>query len=215
MTEISDMELIQKMLKSLSVLRGNKLWGSNQGFPRQQMGEFGFGGREFQQADMNNDNMFGRGGFSPMNGPMAGRQSMNGWSDMMGQRPGFDHSAMMNNRPGFMNRQGLIRENLLTIIADASEGIRAKKIAEKAGINQSSVSESLSKLEDDGYIKRTVDPTDKRATLIFLTDLGEARANEIKDQQQKMFGHLFDNLTASEKEELSRLLDKIIDGEDK
>ena len=215
MAEISDMELIQKMLKSLSVLRGNTLWGSNQGFARQQMGKFGFGGREFQQADMNNDNMFGRGGFSPMDNSMTGNGPMSDWPNMMDNRSTVGRSGLMDAQPPFMNRQGLMRENLLTIIADNPTGIRAKKIAEKAGINQSSVSESLSKLEDDGYIKRTVDPTDKRATLIFLTDLGEARANEIKDQQQKMFGHLFDNLTASEKEELSRLLDKIIGGEDK
>ncbi|MBB1079179.1 MarR family transcriptional regulator [Limosilactobacillus sp. STM2_1] len=180
------------------------------------MGKFGFSHREFHQATDMNNNMFNRGGFPPMGDPMAENgRSMNNWPNMMGNRPNIDRPGVMTGRPEFMNRQGLIRENLLTIIADASEGIRAKAIAEKAGINQSSVSESLSKLEDDGYIKRTVDPTDKRATLIFLTDLGKARASEIKDQQQKMFGHLFDNLTSSEKEELSRLLDKIIGNEEK
>ncbi|MBD5807510.1 MarR family transcriptional regulator [Lactobacillus sp. 0.1XD8-4] len=179
------------------------------------MEKFGFSGREFRQPNMNHGDMFGRGGFSPMDNSMTGNGPMSDWPNMMDNRSTVGRSGLMDAQPPFMNRQGLMRENLLTIIADNPTGIRAKKIAEKAGINQSSVSESLSKLEDDGYIKRTVDPTDKRATLIFLTDLGTARANEIKDQQQKMFGHLFDNLTASEKEELSRLLDKIIEGQDK
>lgn len=213
MTKINDMELVQKMLKSLSVLREKTFSGNGQSFP-QQMKKFGMGGSGFPRTNINSGNMFGRSDFSPMGNSMPANGPMGSWPNMMGNQPKFNGSNMMGVHPSFANRQGFIRENLLTIIADYSEGIRAKKISEKAGINQSSVSESLSKLEDDGYIKRTVDPDDKRATLIFLTDLGKARASEIKDQQQKMFGHLFDNLTASEKEELSRLLDKIIDGED-
>ena len=184
MTEISNMELIKKMLKSLVILRENSFANAHQPFQGSMPG-FGLGrdGQEFP----------GRGD-RPMNGAFS----------------------MMNGRqPDFSGRQGLVRENLLTIIAAAPEGIRAKQIAAQAGINQSSVSESLGKLEDDGYIRRTTDPTDKRATLIFLTDLGKARASEVEDQQKEMFGHLFDCLTANEKAELARLLDKIIAGNKK
>lgn len=182
------------MLQSLAALRTKSFGDAGPQFGP-AMRKFGFGGR----------------GYSPMGGaqPMSAGPAGNWGADlhMMGHRPG------MGGLNGFVGRQGRVRENLLTIIAAAPEGIRTKDVAKRAGINQSSTSESLSKLEDDGYIKRTVDPADKRATLIFLTDLGKARANEIKDQQEALFGHLFDNLTADEKTELARLLDKIIDGE--
>lgn len=210
MTEISDQELIHKMLQSLAALR-TKFFGDAGPQFGPKMRKYGFGKGGLSPADLKRGPMFRHDGFSPMGGaqPMSAGPAGNWGADlhMMGHRPG------MGSLNGFAGRQGRVRESLLTIIAAAPEGIRAKDVAKRAGINQSSTSESLSKLEDDGYIKRTVDPADKRATLIFLTDLGKARANEIKDQQEAVFGHLFDNLTADEKTELARLLDKIIDGE--
>lgn len=209
MTEISNMELVQKMMKSMVVLKEKAFGGQ-----RPRMGrKFGFSGRGFAGPDVASGQPFGQDGWSTMGSGQPGRWSMDdGRPNMMDQRFKMmgGRSGMMAARKVFRGRPGLVRERLLTIIADAPDGIRAKDVAKQAGINQSSVSESLSKLEDDGYIKRTTDPADKRATLIFLTDLGQARANEIEDQQQEMFGHLFDNLTADEKAELARLLDKII-----
>lgn len=213
MTEISNMELVQKMMKSMVVLKEKAFGGQ-----RPRMGrKFKFTSRGFAGPDMASGQPFGQDGWSAMGSGQPGRWAMDGGRPnkmdrrfgMMGGWPGMGPDAMAA-RKAFRGRPGLVRERLLTIIADAPDGIRAKDVAKQAGINQSSVSESLSKLEDDGYIKRTTDPGDKRATLIFLTDLGQARANEIKDQQQEMFGHLFDNLTADEKAELARLLDKII-----
>lgn len=199
MTELNDMDLMQKLLRALGTLREKAFTGAGTNFgPR----------AAFPGSGMKQQEHFGGG--------MPGGWSMGGSWPMGGRRMAMAAGPqMMGPRTGMMghHRQSLIRENLLTIIAEAPAGIRAKEIAQKAGINQSSVSESLSKLADDGYIKRTVDPSDKRATLIFLTELGKARASEVKDEQTALFGHLFDNLSAAEKEELARLLDKIIDGD--
>jgi DNA-binding MarR family transcriptional regulator len=65
------------------------------------------------------------------------------------------------------------------------------------------------KLENDGYVKRTVDPTDKRATLISLTELGEARAAELQDEKNEKLDKAFGNLTDDEKEQLIALLEKL------
>lgn len=237
MTEISDKDLMRKMMMGLATLRKSAWKQRRKDFPegRMPMGMPGFGGRR-GWAPM--------GGNFPMeNGPMGAmgkmnKKAMGEWAQSMGMNPRFaamaeggrgygkrDRHAGMHHHGSFHHssysrrgkmerrgwaRPGLIRENLLTIIAKNPDGIRAKQVAEKAGINQSSVSESLSKLEGDGYIKRTVDPDDKRATLIFLTELGQARANEIEDQQKEAFDHLFDCLTDEEKQEFARILDKII-----
>ena len=83
---------------------------------------------------------------------------------------------------------------------------------EQLGINPSSVSEMISKLESDGYVKRTVDPDDKRATLVTLTELGEARTAELADEKKEMFKGVFDNLTDDEKEQLMALLEKLTAG---
>ena len=82
-------------------------------------------------------------------------------------------------------------------------------LTEELRINPSSVSEMISKLENDGYVKRTVDPTDKRATLISLTELGEARAAELQDEKNEKLDKAFGNLTDDEKEQLIALLEKL------
>ncbi len=95
------------------------------------------------------------------------------------------------------------------MIGSYEDGVRQKTLTEELRINPSSVSEMISKLENDGYVKRTVDPTDKRATLISLTELGEARAAELQDEKNEKLGKAFGNLTDDEKEQLIALLEKL------
>ena len=109
-----------------------------------------------------------------------------------------------------MRRPPLSREHLLTLIAQHPEGIRQKVLAEAAGINQSSASELIDKLEGDGYLQRRLDPTDRRATLLFLTELGQARAAEVADEREQRFKDLFAPLTEEEKDTLARLLNKLV-----
>ena len=97
------------------------------------------------------------------------------------------------------------------MIGEHPDGVRQKTIAEKAGINQSSASELISKLEADGYLRRTVDPDDRRATLLFLTDLGQARATEVADEKEAVFTEFFSVLTEEEKDTLSSILDKLLE----
>ena len=137
-----------------------------------------------------------------------------------GKHRGF-HPEMRDMRgphgPHFMHehiRKGernpaFAREHLLRFLADQTEGVRQKVIADQMHINASSVSELISKLESEGYVKRTTDPDDKRATRIVLTDLGEARAAELQDERAERFAGIFDALTQEEKEQLLALLEKL------
>ena len=110
---------------------------------------------------------------------------------------------------GHGHRHAFMRERLLGVIAGFEGGVRQKTLTEELRINPSSVSEMISKLQNDGYVMRTVDPDDKRATLIVLTELGEARAAEIADERQARFAGLFSALTEEEKEQLVALLEKL------
>lgn len=109
-----------------------------------------------------------------------------------------------------MRRPPMIRERLLELIDRHPEGIRQKEIAQQSGINQSSASELINKLETDGYIVRKVDPADKRATLLSLTELGQARAAEVEDEEEERLKGIFGNLTEEEKIMLNSLLDKLL-----
>ena len=98
---------------------------------------------------------------------------------------------------------------LLSLLLEYEDGVRQKVLAEEMRINPSSTSELISKLEAEGYAVRTVDPDDKRATLIKLTEVGRARAYELEDERAERFGKFFVNLTDKEKEQLLKLLEKI------
>lgn len=113
---------------------------------------------------------------------------------------------------GGMRRPALVRERILVILGKHPDGMRQKTVAEQMGINQSSASELVDKLENDGYIVRRIDPGDKRATLLFLTEKGEARAAEVEDERDEMIHDLFAVLTEEEKQTLSNLLDKLLSG---
>ena len=94
-----------------------------------------------------------------------------------------------------------------------TSGVRQKALAEEMHVNPSSMSELISRMESEGYVKRTVDPADKRATLITLTDVGQARAYELEDERHEKFAALFGVLTEEEKTQLLSLLKKLISPE--
>ena len=106
------------------------------------------------------------------------------------------------------------REHLLAIIGEFPDGVNQKQLAERAHINASSTSEVVAKLEDDGYLVRQIDPNDKRATILKLTEMGAVRAQEIRNEREGFLDQLFSKLTEEEKQTLSDLLDKLIEKHD-
>ena len=124
---------------------------------------------------------------------------------------GEGHGPMHGHGPGHCRKhdRGFGRERVLEVISRYEDGVRQKTLTEELRINPSSVSEMISKLENDGYVRRTIDPTDKRATLITLTELGEARNAELQDEKTARLNKAFGNLTDDEKEQLIALLEKL------
>lgn len=151
-------------------------------------------------------------GAAPGRGPGCGREGGPGMPP-----PPMGHHGMgpyhgEPHGPGKCGRPPLSRERLLVIINKYPDGVRQKTVADEVGINQSSTSELINKLESDGYLERKVDPADKRATLLYLTEKGTARACEVEDAREERFKDIFDVLNEEEKQALSDLLDKLLAG---
>ena len=106
---------------------------------------------------------------------------------------------------------GFPRELLLITVLEAGEnGLRQKDLGEEIGINPSSLSEQIDRLEADRYLVRRANPDDKRSTLIFLTEKGKARAYEVQDQRRETAERFCAKLTQEEQETLIQLLDKLL-----
>ncbi|MBR5658985.1 MAG: MarR family transcriptional regulator [Lachnospiraceae bacterium] len=154
--------------------------------------------------------MDGKPGFGGPGRPGQAPFGMGGQPQFgMGGKPGFGGPGCRKGPAGPMGR-GMSRERLLTIISEYPNGIRQKDLAEAAGINASSASEVVSRLEDDGYLVRVIDESDKRATLLKLTEMGAVRAEEIRSERDSFLDELFGRLTEDEKQTLSDLLDKLL-----
>jgi DNA-binding MarR family transcriptional regulator len=68
----------------------------------------------------------------------------------------------------------------------------------------------LDKLEGRGLIRRAPDPQDRRGVLLELTDAGEARLEEYIHAGAGRERELLSELTLSEKQELNRLLSRLL-----
>ena len=107
---------------------------------------------------------------------------------------------------------GLQREMILAILK--KEGItKQQDIADEFHVTKSTLSEMVNRLVEDGYVKRTDDPADRRTTVLVLTEAGDKRAEEVIEERVKVMDYMFRGLSDGEKEELIRLLDKML-GED-
>ena len=135
-------------------------------------------------------------------GPCHGPHGEHGPHGPHGGR-GLGHHARMRTM------RMLSRERILGILLESEDGLRQKAIAEQMHIGPSSTSEFIDKLEQTGYIERRPDPDDGRATRIYLTEKGKARAYELEDERKERFAALFAALTDEEKEQLLALLDKL------
>jgi DNA-binding MarR family transcriptional regulator len=110
-------------------------------------------------------------------------------------------------------KRGQIR--ILKLLSEKGN-ITQKELLEILTLKSGSVSETVKKLENQGYITKKKDELDKRKVIITLTDEGRSFLEtqlKINSEQEKV---LFNSLTSDEQAELEELLNKLfIDWEEK
>ncbi|MBR0451122.1 MAG: MarR family transcriptional regulator [Oscillospiraceae bacterium] len=204
MTENINFELMKELR-----IAGSKMMHPGKPFP-------GRGPMEGHHGPMPGPQRGPMGECRPMPGQFPEKKGFRNLPAIMPEGP-FGNKDMhgFESRPGMMKeghdfRKPLPREFILSILLEnGNAGMRQKDLADKLGIRSAAMSEAIDKLEDNGYIERKVDETDRRATLIFLTEKGEARANEVHDQREHRFDRIFGDLTEDEKKQLLTLLRKM------
>ena len=106
------------------------------------------------------------------------------------------------------------REIVLTFLL-RHNGIRQRALAEELHISPSTLSEMVNRLEEEHYLCRETDPSDRRALRLVLTEDGEKQAAVFEEERMRLVRHLFRNLEREEKKELIRLISKIIASDEK
>ena len=85
------------------------------------------------------------------------------------------------------------------------------ELVKAAHLKPPTVSVTLANMEKDGYITRRTGETDRRQSLVYLTDKGKGVNARIKDSFDRCDKVALGKLSANENRVLCALLDKVID----
>lgn len=121
----------------------------------------------------------------------------------------FFHRFYHKNRKIFKKETIPQSQGILLKILLKKDGLSNKGIVKLMDIRPSSVGELVGKLEKRGYVRRKIDPNDKRSSLIFLTDKGKS-AEKSFNVQNRMMNSLFHGITKEEQKQLSIILERVI-----
>lgn len=83
---------------------------------------------------------------------------------------------------------------LLVPLRHLDEPVTAIRLAARLGMSRAGVSKTLAKLERRGLIDRVVNPADRRAALITVTEEGKAVIDDVFPRELAAHGKLFSGL---------------------
>lgn len=96
----------------------------------------------------------------------------------------------------------------LRVLSTVSENgpIRMNELAAKLGVKARTVTDFVDALEQDKLLVRIPDPTDRRATLIQLTERAHSNMEQALAFQDKVADDILQNLTLEQREQFFELL---------
>lgn len=98
---------------------------------------------------------------------------------------------------------------VLARIGAMEDGGTAGQVAEMAWVDCAEVSRAIGVLERKGFLERRKNPSDRRTSLLFLTDVGKARYFETLERRSRFHELLLANLSQEERTMLDDLLGRI------
>jgi DNA-binding MarR family transcriptional regulator len=101
------------------------------------------------------------------------------------------------------------QERALRMITRSEEPPRMSELADHLGIAPRSVTTVIDALEEAGLVRREIDPRNRRAIRLHLTDRGLAVRDEMQQARRRAAEDLFAPLTPADRESLADLLTRL------
>jgi DNA-binding MarR family transcriptional regulator len=97
-----------------------------------------------------------------------------------------------------------INNSQLHILFEISNesNINQDRIASRCNTDKGSIARSIRKLEDNGFITRTIDENNRRQNMISLTDKGIKTLEKSKEIVENLENHVFDDIEDKHKLQL-------------
>ena len=103
------------------------------------------------------------------------------------------------------------QERALRLITRGDDPPRMTELAERLGIVPRSLTTVIDALEEVGLVSREIDPRNRRAILLRLTDRGLAVRDELREARRRAADDLFAPLAPADRETLGDLLSRLDD----
>jgi DNA-binding MarR family transcriptional regulator len=104
------------------------------------------------------------------------------------------------------------QERALRMITRSEQPLRMTELADQLGIVPRSLTRVIDTLEEAGLVHREIDPRNRRAILLHLTDRGKAVRDDMRTARRRAAEDLFAPLAAEDRRTLTKLL-TIIDSQ--
>lgn len=124
-------------------------------------------------------------------------------------RVGSDLSNALDN---FLGQYGLLQGRwwvLILLMREQDLTSTPSSLAEKAGVSRATMTGLIDGLDKEGLIIRVTDATDRRKFHIKLTDLGQAKLDEVMPAYYRRVDRLMSILSSEEGEALTAMLVKL------
>ncbi|TMD95337.1 MAG: MarR family transcriptional regulator [Chloroflexi bacterium] len=83
------------------------------------------------------------------------------------------------------------------------------QLADRVGLDASTVTRQVAALEGDGFAERRVDPADRRCCLVQPSDRGRRLMGEVQRQRRERFEELLSGWSDADRADLARLLARL------
>lgn len=101
------------------------------------------------------------------------------------------------------------QERALRLITRGDEPPRMTELADRLGIVPRSLTTVVDALEEAGLVRREIDPRNRRAILLRLTDQGAAVRDGLREARRRAAEDLFAPLSADDRTTLAGLLARL------
>ena len=117
------------------------------------------------------------------------------------------YNALIRNAASQLSLTASQAFHLLSIPHD---GIPMSKLAHKLGLDTSTLTRNIQKLEKMELIKRCRDPYDKRVQKAVLTEKGEEMIELLEESLQEMNNTFMEQIDLDSQENITDILEKIV-----
>lgn len=109
----------------------------------------------------------------------------------------------------FLNHTLTPKQLLVLDLVHKGEPIKVHNIAEQLGFSVSSTSQLVSKLENESYVVRSINPENRREIFLTIGEKGKEYYNDFDKVNQFLIDNFFSKMSVEETKQLRDIADKL------